>query len=125
MHDEHPSIPTTPLAAMLPLLDALADGPDSHDHVVAAIGDAQNLIGGRPYLSEEEAVRISIRLGCDAVTRQPMLEAEDIQRLALLASAKPANALRVIDDPIGRRLASADQLAEEALAQIRAVLAAA
>ncbi|CUW41879.1 protein of unknown function (plasmid) [Magnetospirillum sp. XM-1] len=124
MHDEHPTIPATPIAALLPLLDALADGPDSHDHVIAAIGEAQLMIGERNAITEEEAIDISIRLGCDARTRQPMLEAEDIQRLAFHANAKPANQLRIIDDPIGRSLASDDQLAEEALAQIRAVLAA-
>lgn len=77
------------LCRSLPLLDALSHGPNSHDHTITAIIEAQGLIAGRTFLTDDEAAEISIRLGTvhSGGRAEPILDIEDILRLAA-ANAK-------------------------------------
>jgi len=127
---DDPNTPIISLASTLPYLDALAHGPDSHDHVITAITEAQALIHGRTKLSEDEATDISIRLGTVLGTAQPILDVDDVLALARANGhrAKHPHALLIADDPIGREFlgdaAKEDALTRQILGQLQAAIAA-
>ena len=103
------------LCHSLPALDALAHGPNSHDHTITVIIEAQGLIAGRTFLTDDEAAAISIRLGTvhSDGRAEPILDIEDILRLAA-ANAK-ALVYALVEDKAALRAATREDFRADAL----------
>ena len=116
------SKPKSAILLSLPPLDALAEVYDSHDHVLSAVAEAQEAIAGRIRLTDEEADRISIRLGTIHTDGRalPILDSADIHRLA---QANRCELRAVEDDRVNAIAAIPQSVYDDAMTKVRAMLA--